>query len=178
MSDYPEWSALRMRSRSFLEPWEPRWSESDLTRDAFRRLLERHEADRDSGLAMPLFLFPKGSERLAGGLTIGNIRRGSAESCTLGYWLGEPYSKRGLMGDAVSAVIPQVFGPMRLHRIEAACIPDNERSMRLLERAGFRREGYLNGYLKINGAWRDHLLYALIEEDWRMAQARLAKAAG
>ena len=86
--------------------------------------------------------------------------------------MGEQYAGKGLMGDALRALLPHVFDTMQLHRIEAACIPDNARSKRLLEKAGFRHEGYLNGYLKINGAWRDHLLYALIAEDWRSMRAK------
>lgn len=178
LTDHGEWSTLRTRSRGFLEPWEPRWPDDDLTRSAFQYRIRRYEADHGSGLATPLFIFLKGSNRLVGGLTIGNIRRGAAETCTLGYWMGEAFAGKGLMHDALCAILPHVFGPMRLHRIEAACIPDNERSMHLLEKVGFRREGYLNGYLKINGTWRDHLLYALIAEDWHDRRAKPTKATG
>lgn len=176
LEDYLEWSALRGHSRKFLEPWEPRWSEDELSREAFRYRIRRYDADRGSGLALPLFIFLKENGHLAGGLTMGGIKRGAAETCTLGYWMGEPYAGRGLMYDALDTVLPHVFDRMRLHRVEAACIPENGRSARLLEKVGFRREGYLHGYLKINGAWRDHLLYALIAEDWR-AQST-TKAAG
>ena len=170
IDDFAEWSSLRARSRAFLEPWEPRWPDDDLTREAYRYRVRRYDADRSGGLALPLFVFVKDSGRLVGGLTIGGIRRGAAEACTLGYWMGEPFAGKGYMHDALSAIIPHVFDRMRLHRIEAACIPENERSARLLEKVGFRREGHLRGYLKINGTWRDHLLYALISEDWKTAR--------
>lgn len=176
LSDHPEWSALRSHSRAFLEPWEPRWPADDLNRENFRQRIQRYDADRKGGNAVSLFIFLKETGRLAGGLTISGIKRGVAETCTLGYWMGEPYAGCGLMQDALESVLPHVFEKMRLHRIEAACIPENGRSARLLEKVGFRREGYLHGYLKINGAWRDHLLYALIAEDWR-AKGNSTKAA-
>ena len=172
VSDHAEWSKLRAASRAFLEPWEPRWPEDDLTRTAFKYRIRRYDADREAGLALPLFVCHKASGRIVGGVTLGSIRRGAAECCSLGYWMGEQHAGKGLMRDALGGLLPHVFDRMRLHRIEAACIPDNTRSQRLLEKAGFRREGYLNGYLKINGAWRDHLLYALIAEDWLSLRAK------
>ncbi|MBU4527751.1 MAG: GNAT family N-acetyltransferase [Hoeflea sp.] len=178
IGDYAEWSKLRAASRAFLEPWEPRWPEDDLTRTAYRYRVRRYDADREAGLALALFVFQKSSGRLVGGVTLGAIRRGAAECCSLGYWMGEPHAGKGVMTDALKCLIPHVFERMRLHRIEAACIPDNQRSQRLLEKAGFRREGYLNGYLKINGAWRDHLLYALIAEDWQSMHAKGSGSGG
>jgi ribosomal-protein-alanine N-acetyltransferase len=172
IGDFAEWSGLRETSRSFLEPWEPRWSENDLTRAAFRHRIRRYDADREAGVALPLFVCLKTNGKIVGGATLTSIRRGVAETCSLGYWMGEQYAGLGLMSDALQALLPHVFEKMRLHRIEAACIPDNSRSRRLLEKAGFQREGYLNGYLKINGAWRDHLLYALIAEDWQSIRAK------
>ena len=66
---------------------------------------------------------------------------------------------------ALQLVIPYIFAGLELHRIEAACIPDNARSIRLLEKAGFQREGYLRGYLKINGQWHDHVMFSLLATD-------------
>ncbi|MEQ8481629.1 MAG: GNAT family protein [Hoeflea sp.] len=178
IGDHSEWSRLREASRAFLEPWEPRWTHDDLTRSAFKYRIQRYDADRVAGLALPLFVCLKSSGRLVGGVTLGAIRRGVAETCTLGYWMGEEHAGKGLMRDAIRALLPHVFDSMRLHRIEAACIPDNTRSQRLLENVGFRREGYLNGYLKINGAWRDHLLYALIAEDWHAMRKKSSGSGG
>lgn len=163
-ADFEPWRALRQASRGFLEPWEPTWGSDELTRPAFRSRLRRYEQDHLAGHALALFLFLDNG-RLAGGLTLGSIRRGAAQSCTLGYWMGEAHAGRGHMHAALKAVVPYAFEAMRLHRIEAACIPDNMRSLALLEKAGFRREGYLRQYLKINGVWRDHLLYARIAGD-------------
>ncbi|MAY61603.1 MAG: 30S ribosomal protein S5 alanine N-acetyltransferase [Rhizobiales bacterium] len=169
--DYEQWRALRKASRAFLEPWEPRWPADDLTREAFRHRIRRYHADRSGGFADPYFIFLGKDNTLVGGITIGSIRRGAAESCMLGYWMGEAYAGQGLMQAALQVLIPHIFDGLRLHRIEAACIPENQRSSHLLEKAGFRREGYLHSYLRINGAWRDHLLYALIAEEWRAKQA-------
>jgi len=172
IGDFAEWSRLRAESRVFLEPWEPRWSDDDLTRPSFRHRIRRYESDRESGVALPLFVCLKSNGHIVGGATLSSIKRGVAQSCALGYWMAEQHAGKGLMADALKGLIPHVFQRMQLHRIEAACIPDNSRSQRLLEKVGFQREGYLNGYLKINGAWRDHLLYALIAEDWQSKSAK------
>jgi [ribosomal protein S5]-alanine N-acetyltransferase len=89
------------------------------------------------------------------------------QSCTLGYWVGAKYANQGYMTSAVRAVVPFVFDSLELHRLEAACLPTNAASMRLLERTGFKREGLARRYLRINGAWQDHLLYALLDSDPR-----------
>jgi ribosomal-protein-alanine N-acetyltransferase len=81
--------------------------------------------------------------------------------------MGEAYAGRGLMTDAVRAIVPYVFETLRLHRLEAACLPTNEPSKRLLRRVGFTEEGYARQYLRIDGAWRDHVLFAMLESDPR-----------
>lgn len=165
MADFPEWAALREASRAFLSPWEPTWPHDDLTRSAFRRRLKRYAEDLRSDQAYPFFLFSKEENVLVGGLTLANIRRGVAQAGSLGYWMGERYAGRGHMAAAVTALIPFSFGTLRLHRLEAACIPTNVASIRLLEKTGFTREGFAREYLCINGTWQDHLLYALLKDD-------------
>lgn len=115
--------------------------------------------------AVPLFIFLKGDMTLVGGVTIGYIRRGAAQSCMIGYWMGERHAGQGHMFAALQMVIPYIFTGLELHRIEAACIPDNARSIRLLEKAGFQQEGYLRGYLKINGQWHDHVMFSRLATD-------------
>ncbi|WP_136660357.1 GNAT family protein [Nitratireductor sp. XY-223] len=163
--DYAMWSQVRGSSRRFLEPWEPVWSHDDLTRQSFSRRIDRYQQDYREGRAVPLFLFLSGSNQLVGGLNIGNIRRAAAQSCMIGYWMSEDSAGKGLMLAGLKAAIPYIFETLQLHRIEAACIPENNRSVRLLEKANFQYEGYLRGYLKINGKWRDHHLYALLSDD-------------
>ena len=163
--DFREWSTLRAESRAYLEPWEPRWTPAELDRHAWRHRLHRYRDDYAQGLAIAFFIFELGSGRLAGGITIGNIRRGVSQSAHIGYWIGERYAGRGLMSDAVKVLTRFAFDTLRLHRIEAACIPDNIRSIRVLEKAGFQHEGLLRSYLRINGFWQDHYLYARIEDE-------------
>ena len=165
--DYPPWAALREASREFLTPWEPSWPADDLTRAAFRRRLKRQADEIARDEAYSFLIFEDGSDNLLGGVTIGGVRRGVAQAATLGYWIGAPYARRGHMTRAVAAAVAFSFSSLRLHRIEAACIPDNVASARVLERNGFQKEGFARAYLRINGAWRDHLLFALLEGDAR-----------
>jgi ribosomal-protein-alanine N-acetyltransferase len=169
MSDYAEWAALREASRDFLSPWEPTWPADDLARSSFRRRIKRYGEDLRSDLAYPFFIFRRSDDVLVGGLTLANIRRGCAQAGSLGYWMGAAYAGQGYMTAAVGAVIPFAFDTLRLHRIEAACIPANVASIRLLERAGFRHEGVAREYLCIDGVWRDHLLYARLRRDQTVA---------
>ncbi len=159
MTDFEEWAALRETSRAFLTPWEPTWPVDDLTRAAFRRRIKRYAEDlrTDTGYAFVIARYSDGA--LVGGLTLANIRRGVAQAGSLGYWTGLPFVRQGYMTAAVRALVPFAFNSLRLHRLEAACIPSNTGSIKLLEKTGFVREGYAREYLCINGVWQDHLLY-------------------
>ena len=165
MSDFQNWAELRAASRNFLIPWEPTWPRDDLSKTSFRRRIKRYGRDMRDDLAYPFFLFEVDSDNIVGGLTLSNVRRGVAQSCTLGYWIGEPYARNGYMTAAVAAIIPYVFKTLQLHRLEAACLPFNEASVRLLKRSGFNEEGYAQRYLRINGKWQDHLLFGLVADD-------------
>ena len=165
MSDFAEWKALRETSRTFLTPWEPTWPADDLTRASFRRRIKRYSEDQRSDLAYAFFVFRSEDDVLVGGLTVANIRRGCAQAGSLGYWMGAPYARRGYMTAAVRAVIPFAFETLKLHRLEAACIPGNIASVRLLEKTGFQREGFARQYLCIDGVWQDHLLFARLRSD-------------
>jgi ribosomal-protein-alanine N-acetyltransferase len=164
-ADFPEWARLRAESRAFLTPWEPIWPEDDLTRASFRRRLRRQAEEIARDESYPFLIFDATSDSLMGGLTLGGVRRGVAQAATLGYWMGASRAGRGHMTRAVATATRHGFSTLRLHRIEAACLPQNIASMTLLERNGFEREGLAKSYLKINGAWRDHLLYARIEPE-------------
>ena len=165
MADHPEWAALRERSREFLKPWEPIWPVDDLTRGAFRRRLKRYAEDLRTDQSYSFFIFRKDDGVLVGGVTLANVRRGVAQAGSIGYWMGEPYARDGLMSSALRALLPFSFVTLRLHRLEAACIPTNVASIRLLEKSGFQCEGYARQYVCINGIWQDHLLYARIKDD-------------
>jgi ribosomal-protein-alanine N-acetyltransferase len=161
-ADYLEWRDLRARSRAFLQPWEPTWAQDDLTRAAFRRRLAAYARDREAGVAFPFFVFRAADETLTGGVTLSNVRRGVAQMGSIGYWCGAPYARQGLTLAAVRTVARFAFATLALHRLEAACLPHNDASRRLLARAGFTEEGLARAYLKINGDWRDHVLFGLI----------------
>ena len=165
MRDYDAWAALRGQSRQFLAPWEPVWPANDLTRPAFRARMRRYALDARADATYPIFVFREGDGVLLGGLTLGQIRRGVAQAASLGYWMGAPHAGQGYMTAAVRAILPFAFDTLHLHRVEAACLPNNEASIRLLERVGFTREGYARNYLCIAGQWRDHLLYAILASD-------------
>jgi ribosomal-protein-alanine N-acetyltransferase len=167
MSDYPAWVEIRAASRDFLTPWEPLWASDELSRASFRRRVRHYQRDLREDVGYALFIFASNSGTLVGGLTLCNVRRGVTQASTLGYWVGGPHAHQGYMTAAVSAVIPFVFDSLELHRLEAACLPTNTASIKLLERTGFTREGLARRYLKINGVWQDHLLYALLDTDPR-----------
>lgn len=164
-TDYGEWSALREESRAFLQPWEPTWAEDDLTRPAFRRRLTSYQRDMDAGTAFPFFVFREEDGRLVGGITLSNVRRGVAQMASIGYWVGEPYARYGYISAAVKAVTRFAFTQLGLHRVEAACLPQNEKSAGLLLKVGFAEEGYARKYLKIDGDWRDHRLFGLLSPE-------------
>jgi ribosomal-protein-alanine N-acetyltransferase len=165
MTDYGDWAALREASREFLIPWEPIWPADDLTRGAFRRRVRRYAEDLRTDQGYAFLILSNADGALLGGLTLANIRRGVAQAASLGYWMGLPFVRRGYMTAAVRAIIPFAFTSLRLHRLEAACIPSNAASIRLLEKTGFAREGYAREYLCINGAWQDHLLFARLADE-------------
>jgi ribosomal-protein-alanine N-acetyltransferase len=158
-SDYAEWRELRAMSRAFLQPWEPTWPADDLSRAAFRRRLLAYARDREAGVAYPFFVFRASDDALSGGITLSNVRRGVAQMGSVGYWCGKPYTRQGLTLAAVRALCEFAFRTLALHRLEAACIPDNAPSRTLLLKAGFTEEGFARAYLKINGGWRDHVLF-------------------
>ena len=170
--DYTEWAAVRRESRDFLTPWEPKWASDELDRIAWRQRIRRYREEIAQGTGMPFLIFENANGQLAGGITLGNIRYGVAQTGQVGYWIGVNHAGKGMMAEALQLVVRFAFDTLRLHRVEAACIPDNARSIRVLEKAGFRREGLLRSYLRINGVWQDHYLYALISGDQRNEQER------
>jgi ribosomal-protein-alanine N-acetyltransferase len=148
-----------------LVPFEPQWSHDELSRPSFRQRLRRYQSDLKDDLGYALFIFREGDGELLGGVTLSNVRRGVTQAAALGYWIGAPHAHRGHMRATLSVLLPYAFDGLRLHRIEAACLPHNQASIRVLEGAGFRHEGLARHYLKINGSWQDHVLYALVDED-------------
>jgi ribosomal-protein-alanine N-acetyltransferase len=169
--DWSEWAGLRAGSREFLKPWEPSWTEDALTRGAFRRRLARYALDWREDEGYSFFIFRNTDARLLGGIGLSNLRRGVAETASLGYWIGHPHARQGFMTEAVALVLAHAFERLVLHRVEAACLPSNLPSRTLLAKLGFREEGYAKRYLCIDGRWQDHVLYAQLAEEWQAAAA-------
>lgn len=165
--DFEAWAQLRRESRDFLMPWEPVWSRDHLGQRAFRNRVAWAERVIRQGEGLPLFLIERERSALVGGLTLSNIRRQPAQAGTLGYWIGAPFARQGYMAEALTAVREHAFHGMDLSRLEAACLPENAASRRLLERCQFKYEGVAQAYLQINGRWRNHVLYAALRADRR-----------
>ena len=165
LTDHDAWSRLREQSRTFLAPWEPTWPEDDLTRAAFRRRLQRYIRDQQADLGYAFLIFRSSDSAIVGGATLNNVRRGVAQAASLGYWMGEPFARQGYMTAALAALIPFAHGALQLKRIEAACLPHNAGSVRLLEKLKFTHEGHARQFLCIAGEWQDHLLFARLAGD-------------
>ncbi len=165
--DWREWATLRAESRDFLVPWEPSWSSDSLSRAAFRRRLKSHETEWQRGTGYSFLMFHAADDQLLGGVTLSNVRRGVAQSASLGYWVGERFARQGYMTEGLTAVLDFAFERLALHRIEAACLPGNRASQALLGKIGFQEEGYSRQYLRINGRWQDHRVFAVLQDDSR-----------
>ena len=171
-SDWSEWVELREVSRDFLIPWEPTWPADCLTRTAFRRRLRHYADEWHSGAGYAFFIFSRDGDRLQGGITLSNVRRGVAQTGTLGYCVGKPYSRQGVMSDGIRCMLRFCFESLRLHRVDAACLPRNAASRGVLVKAGFREEGFAPKYLRINGEWEDHMLFAILDHEAAAQRAR------
>lgn len=160
MDDFPAWRAERLASQAFLVPWEPEWRDDDHLAANFRARLRRYDELMAGDMAFPFFIFSRESQAFLGAITVSHIRRGVADMATLGYWVGASHARKGYMTDAIRVVSQHAFTHLSLHRLEAACLPRNAASIKLLQRSGFEREGYARQYLKIAGRWEDHLLWS------------------
>lgn len=162
-ADWRGWRSIRDVSRDFLTPWEPAWPHNGLSYRYFCGLLRRQWRDWRKGKAYGLMIFirgPAGNQgALIGGIALNDVQRGVAQKATLGYWIGKPYAGQGLMTEAAALVCDFAFNTLHLHRIEASCLPHNERSKGLLKKLGFEEEGYAKAYLQIDGQWQDHILW-------------------
>jgi ribosomal-protein-alanine N-acetyltransferase len=164
MSDRDAWRSARQRNADWLTPWDatvPPGGESRPT--TFRQLVRRLNAMARAGTTYPFAVDVSGS--FAGQLTVNNIVRGSAQFASMGYWLDQQYAGRGVMPTAVALAIDHCFTTAGLHRIEIAIRPENTNSLRVVEKLGIREIGYAPKFLHIDGAWRDHRLYAVTVEE-------------
>ena len=157
--DFGQWRDLRRESRHFLEPWEPLWPDDELLFASFRNRISHYAKLISDEAAYPFFIFSRDEKQLLGAITLSNVRRGVAQMATLGYWTGQTFANTGIMTDALLAVIEFAKDDLQLNRLEAACLPGNTPSIKLLQRTSFEQEGFARAYLKINGKWEDHVLW-------------------
>lgn len=166
-SDFRAWTELRRNSSTFLQPWEPTWAPDHLTRKSFTNRVYWAQRSVKNENALPLFMFRREEGDLVGAITLDNIRRGPAQSGTLGYWTGAPFARQGFMREGIEGVVHHAFHRLDLSRIEAACLPENAASRGVLEKSGFKYEGVAQSYLQIAGRWRTHVLYSNLRPDRR-----------
>lgn len=166
IKDCNAWLHLRNLSKDSLQKWEPLWPR-DAAATAFymrqwRRLMRRWIQDRE--YAFGLFQHDKagGEGALVGGLTLTDIKRDVTQAATLGYWMGKPYMGQGLMREGAAILLDFAFDTLKLHRVEASCMPTNPQSLGLLQKLGFEKIGLARGYMKINGQWEDHELLQIL----------------
>jgi ribosomal-protein-alanine N-acetyltransferase len=165
IGDFEEWSELRRSSQEFIAPWEPTWSADDLSLTGFRRRLATQAREIEEDRGYTFLLFRASDSRLFGQMSFGQVRRGAAQSAVLGGWVGRSYSGSGLALRALRVGLAFAFDKLRLHRVEAATLPENRNSNHLLEFVGFKIEGFAKSYGKIDGRWRDHVLWGIVAPD-------------
>lgn len=167
--DYEAWRDVRVRSRDWLEPWEPLPDPGQpdpvADVDAFRARCGAWERQRHFDAAYGFGIFLHGRE-LVGEVSLGSVQRGPAQSAYVGYWVGRDHAGQGLVPEAVVLVLAFAFESLGLHRVEAAIVPRNAASRRVAEKLGLRDEGTSLRFLQIRGRWEDHVRYAITAEEW------------
>jgi [ribosomal protein S5]-alanine N-acetyltransferase len=165
--DAPAQLALRLSNRGHTGPWDPVRDESFYTEAGQRLELDLDQRSWAAGSAYAFaVLDTERGDRLIGRVALSNVVRGPWQNATLGYWIDKDALGRGHATRAVQLVLRFAFEHAGLHRVQPAIIPRNVRSVRVAEKVGFRLEGRALRYLKINGLWEDHDVYALTVEDW------------
>ena len=155
-----------MRNQRWLEPWEPSsstpwWQRS--SPGSWRLLVRNLRRSAAAGAALP-FVVEYGG-RLVGQMNVSNVLQGVLQSASVGYWIDEAVAGRGITPTALALAVDHCFRVVGLHRIEVDIRPDNEASLRVVAKLGLRQEGYYQRYLNINGAWRDHVAFAITAEE-------------
>ncbi|HZO15823.1 MAG TPA: GNAT family N-acetyltransferase [Polyangiaceae bacterium] len=154
-------------NRRHLGPWEPPFPPGMFTTSFWERRLVQNQDEYRTGKSMRLALLDRRdpSSAILGLANFTQFVRGAFMACTLGYSLDANAEGKGLMYEALTIALRHVFDRLQMHRVQANYMPVNERSARLLKRLGFQVEGYARDYIFINGAWRDHILTALVSDE-------------
>ncbi|HEX6347934.1 MAG TPA: GNAT family N-acetyltransferase [Candidatus Dormibacteraeota bacterium] len=155
-------------NRAHLEPWSPDWPFAFLTEEYWRDQAEQRAQENRAGLGARMFVYKLSDPaRVIGNVSLTQVARGALQQCVLGYALAEDEQGHGYMLEAVLGAVRYAFEELGLHRVSASHMPNNERSARLLKKAGFETEGYSREYLLIHGRWEDHVNTALVNPDWK-----------
>lgn len=167
-SDHTIWQNFRQQNGEFLTPFIPKWSAKDLSAESYAILVKNAHQAAEKGTDYSYFIFDLDSDGqnaqkpvLVGGITLSNVRYSAARHANVGYWLGENYIGKNFMGRAIALCQDFAFNTLKLNRIHAACLPDNQASINVLRKAGFEEEGFAPQFLQINGTYQDHNLYGL-----------------
>jgi [ribosomal protein S5]-alanine N-acetyltransferase len=162
--DRDVWRRVRAANLVWLGRWDATApSRSQAQPRSFASMVRSMRREARAGRQLPFVVQYDG--RFVGQLTVSNIVRGSAQYASIGYWIDETYAGRGITTRAVAMAIDHCFGPVGLHRLEATVRPENAPSLRVLAKLGFREEGMFRRYLDVDGAWRDHLCFAMTAEE-------------
>lgn len=163
-SDAPTWRRLRAEHTEWLGPWEASLpAASSQAPMSYRSMVGALRARARAGQVMPFVITYH--DEMVGMLTVNGVTEGSSRSANLGYWIARTHAGLGITSTAVALVCDHLFTVAQLHRVEIAIRPENERSLRIVERLGFTEIGLARGYLHIAGQWRDHRLFQLLAED-------------
>ena len=162
IADYEKWVVLRKKSEDFLNKWEPEKDTNYYSKNLFKKRVKWAKKNFDLKIVLHFFIFLRSNYQLVGGITLDNIRYGPFQSATLGYWIGEEFSKKGIMTEGLNSMMIYASQNIGISRIEAATLPNNIASRRLLEKCNFKYEGVGQYFLQIKGKWQHHILYANI----------------
>jgi len=168
-ADVPAMRTALRRNAMHLRPWSisPGPGEDPASLTSVSRAVLRHRAEWKSGHAYVFLIAPREDDRtVLGRIALGGLLRGAFQNAYLGYWIDLEHEGRGLTTEAVRAATSFAFASAELHRVQAAVMPSNPASQRVLEKAGYRREGLAARYLCIAGSWEDHILFAVTAEEW------------
>jgi [ribosomal protein S5]-alanine N-acetyltransferase len=187
LTDAYAWREIRTRNAAWLHPWQATLPDKLLYQSSLGSYLRMlagmyREHLRKRGLSWVIVF----GDELVGQLTIGSIVWGSNRSALIGYWIDQRSAGRSIVPTALAMAVDHSFHVVGLHRVEAGVQPENHASRRVMEKLGFHEEGLRRSSVHINGAWRDHLCYALTAEDaqdglmtrWRTAFLASKSAAG
>ena len=163
--DWKEWLEVRQKNQEYLAVYEPSWSARYAEQDYYLNRLEKQKIEWEAGRGAYFLIHHAKNHNIIGGVNLNNISMGAARYASLGYWLDHDYEGQGYMRESIASVIDYAFNTLELRRLNAACLIENNRSARLLQSLGFAEEGLAKKYLQINGAWQDHRLFGLINEN-------------